>query len=272
MNAGAAVDEAVGVRFGLVELDLLATHAGVPCPFPLRVPSFGRIGGEREVLLNTAGQTLVLRGLADDSGPVGLAADLVAALREHRGTVDLVLTGPGGTTGVAALLYRSSALILQRALGAEPADVVAVHRVAEGSLLRELLAMVPELDAARSMPITLPARAVADAVREIADVDHDAERQRRLRDLVRDHGGDPAQLDHLIKLLPKVRGQGQFGATRRERGGGTVRAGTELSWVDGPRGRVRIGRNGDWVSINPLREADLISTVGELIVEARKTR
>ncbi|GAB2675593.1 hypothetical protein GCM10027271_40900 [Saccharopolyspora gloriosae] len=272
MTAGGTVAEAVGVRFGLVELDLLATHAGVPCPFPLRVPSFGRIGGEREVLLNTAGQTLGLRGLADDSGPTGLAADLVAALREHRGAVDLVVTGPGGTTGVAALLYRSSALILRRALGAEPADVVAVHRVAEDSLLRELLAAVPELDAARSMPIALPARAVVEANREIADVEHDAERQRRLRDLVRDHGGDPAQLDQLIKLLPKVRGQGQLGATRRRRDGTAARAGAELSWVDGPRGRVRIGRNGDWVSINPLREADLISTFTDLIAHARKAR
>ncbi|WP_243788399.1 ESX secretion-associated protein EspG [Saccharopolyspora gloriosae] len=272
MIPGGVVDEAVGARFGLVELDLLATHAGVPCPFPLRVPSFGRIGGEREVLLNTAGQTLNLRGLADDSGPTGLAADLVAALREHRGTVDLVLSGPGGTTGVAALIYRSSALILRRELGADPADVVTVHRVAEGSLLRELLAMVPELDGVRALPITLPARAVEAANGLIADVGHDAERQRLLRDLVREHGGDPAQLDHLIKLLPKVRGQGQLGATERNRGGATVRAGGELSWVDGPRGRVRIGRNGDWVSINPLREADLATAFGELIAATRPTR
>src|SRR6266540_2738243 len=110
-----AMDSSVGplpadgtVHFGLIELDLLATHAGVPVPFPLRVPSFGRIAGEREVLLAAAGQTLRMRGLADETGPVGAAAELVTALREHRGTVDLVLDG---TTLVVAMVYRSFALI-----------------------------------------------------------------------------------------------------------------------------------------------------------------
>ena len=41
----------------------------MPVPFPLQVPSFGRIPPERDLLLATAGQTLWLRGLADAEGP-----------------------------------------------------------------------------------------------------------------------------------------------------------------------------------------------------------
>jgi hypothetical protein len=36
--------------FGLVELDLLATYTGATIPFPLEIPSFGRIPDERDEL------------------------------------------------------------------------------------------------------------------------------------------------------------------------------------------------------------------------------
>ncbi|MCA1190335.1 MULTISPECIES: ESX secretion-associated protein EspG [unclassified Saccharopolyspora] len=262
---------AEGVRFGLVELDLLATHAGVACPFPLQVPSFGRIAGEREVLLRTAGQTLELRGLADGSGPTGAAADLADALGEHRAAIDLLLTGPDGTTAVAVLLHRSWAALCLRPLGDALSGQVEVRWIGQDDLVRAVLGMLPRLGGARTMPITLPARAVHGAAGVLDEVDRDAERQRRLRELVRDCGGDPAQLDQLVRVLPVVTGRGQLGATRRGRGG-VVRDGTELSWVDGPAGRLRIGTAGGWVSVNPLRPPDLEVAVTELVGAARSAR
>src|SRR5690348_15102109 len=112
-----------GVHFGLVELDLLAAHAGARFPFPLRIPEFGRIEGEREVLLAAAGSTLRVRGLAGDRGPVGLAAEVVTALREYRGTVDLVLAGPDSGAGTVAMVYRSWALICSQPLTGAPTDL-----------------------------------------------------------------------------------------------------------------------------------------------------
>jgi hypothetical protein len=47
VTAALAREAGIGVHFGLVELDLLAAHAGVRFPFPLRIPEFGRIPGER---------------------------------------------------------------------------------------------------------------------------------------------------------------------------------------------------------------------------------
>jgi hypothetical protein len=258
------------IHFGRVELDLLATHAGVPFPFPLRVPSFGRLAGEREVLLAAAGQTLRMRGLADEDGPAGAAAELVAALRQHRSTVDLVLVDGEGATGIVAVVYRSWALICAQPLNDDPATTVRIRRVSANALADALLGMVPEVAPARSMPITLPDHAVNTATRLIDGVEDDAEKQRLLRDLVRDSGGDPNALDNLAGVLPTLVGRGQLGATRRtERG--SVRAGTELSWLDGPHGRIRVdrARNG-WLSINPLRQAELRYALDDLASIARK--
>ena len=245
MTAAPAVEPRTGhdsVHFGLVELDLLATHAGVRFPFPLRVPEFGRIEEEREVLLAAAGVTLRARGLAGERGPLGVAAEVVTALREYRGTVDLVLTGPHGAVGVVAMVYRSWTLICRQPLTGDPAaNGVRIRRVAQNALADELLGMVPEVEPAVTMPITLPP-----------------------------DGGDPDVLDELGRLLPELTGAGQLGATRRGTGG-AARAGTELSWLDGPRGRVRVNRADDgWISVNSLRQNEMRSALNNVAMIARR--
>jgi hypothetical protein len=228
-----------GVYFGLVELDLLATHAGGRFPFPLRVREFGRIAGEREVLLAAAGVTLRARGLAGERGPLGIAAEVVTALREYRGSVDLVLAGPGQAVGVVAMVYRSWALICRQPLTGDAATGgVRIRRVAQNALADELAGMVPDVESAIAMPITLPAG-----------------------------GGDPGVLDELAGLLPELTGAGQLGASRRDAG----RAGTGLSWLDGPRGRVRVNHADDgWISVNPLRHNEMRYAFGNLSMIARR--
>jgi hypothetical protein len=229
-----------GVHFGLVELDLLAAHAGARFPFPLRVREFGRIAGEREVLLAGAGVTLRARGLAGERGPLGVAAEVVTALREYRGTVDLVLAGQHEAVAVMAMVYRSWALICRQPLTGDPAaNGVRIRRVAQNALADELIGMVPEVEPAKAMPITLPP-----------------------------DGGDPGVLDELGRLLPELTGSGRLGATRRGIDG---RAGTELSWLDGPRGRVRVHREeGGWTSVNPLRQNEMRYALDNLAMLARR--
>lgn len=260
------------VHFGLVELDLLATHTGVPFPFPLRVPSFGRIPGEREVLMAAAARTLTARGLADETGPCGAAAELVSALRQYRGAVHLVLAGPTGATGHVAMIYRSSALLCERPLDGDQAATVRIRRIAATAVAAELLAKIPQVPPARAMPVTLPTRAVDSAAAVITGIEDDREQERRLRDLVRDCGGTPDSLDELSGLLSALNGRGQLGATRRARHR-TALAGDELSWLDGERGRVRISRTTEgWVSVNPLRRDALHAALHELAVIARAPR
>jgi hypothetical protein len=228
-----------GVHFGLVELDLLATHAGARFPFPLRVPEFGRIEGERAVLLAAAGVTLRARGLAGERGPLGVAAEVVTALRECRGAVDLVLTGRAGTVGVVAIVYRSWTLICRQHLtGDAVSDGVRIRRVAQNALAAELLAMVPAAEPIVTMPITIPP-----------------------------DGADPAALGELGVVLPELTGSGHLGATRP----GVGRAWPELSWLDGPRGRVRVNRADDgWLSVNSLRQKEMRLALNDLATIARR--
>jgi len=226
-----------GVYFGPVELDLLATHAGARFPFPLRVPEFGRIEDERAVLLAGAGVTLRSRGLAGERGPLGVAAEVITALRECRGTVDLVLTGWGGAVGVVAVVYRSWALICRQYLPGDAADGVRIRRVAQNALADELLAMVPKAEPVATMPIVIPPG-----------------------------GGEPGPLGELGVVLPELFGAGQLGATRHG-----ARAGAELSWLDGPRGRVRVNIGDDgWLSVNSLRQNELRLALNNLAMIARR--
>lgn len=233
------------VHLGLVEVDLIATYAGARFPFPLRVPEFGRIPGERDVLLAAAGVTLAERGLAGRRGPLGLAAELATALSEYRGTVDLVLVGPDSAVGVVAMVYRSWTLICDQSLTGNPTTSrVHVRRVAQNDLADALLAYVPEVAAALTMPITVPP----------------------------DRGlpADPDLLADLEGLLPEVTGSGQLGGSRRGTDG-PVRADIELSWLDGPAGRVRVSRAGDgWHSVNPLRRHEIRLALKNLAIIARR--
>jgi hypothetical protein len=227
------------VHFGLVELDLLAAHAGVRFPYPLRVPEFGRIPGEREVLLAAAGAALRARGLASERGPLGVAAEVVTALRECRGTVDLVLAARGGAVGIVAMVYRSWTLICRQPLTGDAAKTgVRIRRVAQNALTDELIGMVPAVEPAVAMPITV---APSEA--------------------------DRHALDELDEVLPEVTGMGELGAIRR----GAGRTGVELSWLDGPGGRVQVNRSADgWLSVNPLRRNEMRYAINDLAMIARK--
>jgi hypothetical protein len=135
------------IAFDLVEMDLLATHAGVRWPFPLRVPSFGTRASERADLLAEAGHGLQARGLAEAHGPTGMAAALVTALCEHTAVVDLVVPG----TGAVAMVYGDDAVVCTQS-----ESTVRVLHVEAETLGDELVALVPELRPAQLMPITLP--------------------------------------------------------------------------------------------------------------------
>jgi hypothetical protein len=247
----AAIDRTDTVHFGLAELDLLTTHAGVRMPFPVRVPCYGRTAAERTAMLAMAGATLTAHGLADNTGPTGLAAELVTALRTLRGTVDLVTTGAAtGPVGVLALRYGSSALMCRQMLTRTHPNLVEVTRIGQDELADELFRAVPRLTGASVVPISLDAGVLA-AVSSAADEPEGATED-RLRALTRAAGGDPDELDRLASLLPTVTGRGQLGATRADR------RIAELSWLDSPIGRVRIDHGKDgWVSVNPLHPKDI---------------
>lgn len=249
-------------RFGLVELDLLATHAGAPLPYPLRVPSYGRVPAERDELFATAAEALQVRGLADADGPAGPAADVVAALARRRGTVDLVVRGPGGERGAVAMVYGKHAVLCKQDLSGD--RMVDVRRIPLSAVASALTALVPDLVAVAAMPVRLPAAAA-----------HVTTGHHRV---VAEHGGDPAELDALTDLITDVEGGGQLGATATARESGEIRdtrTGPELSWLDTPSGRVRVttpapDEQEGWISVNPLSPTTLRSAAEELVEALRR--
>lgn len=248
--------------FALVELDLLAVHAGTRLPFPLRVPSFGRIAQERRQLLADAAGTLAARGLATDRGPTGVAAALVAALRRHRGTVDLVVVEGTSVTGVVALVDDRGAVVCRQSIGGAAGPVV-VDRVPGSAWTEALLSDVPRIAAAPVMPITVPPGVVGDATRLLENTAGIAAPAQRIRALVRERGGDEGIVDALVDLLPSVTGRGQLGAVVRRPGEPADRR-LEVSWLDGPRGRVRVNTDDNgWLSVNPLRHVELVRALRE---------
>ncbi len=216
-----------------VELDLLATHAGVRFPFPLRVPSFGKLAAERDTLLAAAGHALCERGLASEQGPRGLASDLVAALRAYRGAVDVVVVGGDAVTGAVAMVHGRWAVVCHQTLSGSEAGPVRVVRVPAIAVTDELAQLIPPARPAPELPVTLP----------------------------------PA-VDQLATLVSAPAGRGQLGVVRRS--GVTVRRVREVSWLDSPRGRVRVDRDDEgWVSVNPVRRAELVRALREVAAVAR---
>jgi len=254
------------VHFRQVELDLLATHAGVPVPFPLQVPSFGRFAGERDALLAEAGQALCDRGLATEHEPIGLAAELVTALCAHRSAIDLVLLGADTVTGVVALVYEGSALVCRQEFGDERAGTVQVGRILADELADEFGELIPDVRAATTMPITLPP-GVVDAARLLGTTSGQPASREHVADLVREHRGEDV-VDQLGTLIPAVTGRGQLGVVRRS--GATVDRPFEASWLDSPRGRVEVstGEHG-WMSVNSLRRNEIVRLVQEAVSLAR---
>lgn len=263
----ATVHSDKSVHFGLVELDLLATHAGEPFPFPLQVPSFGRFDDERDVLLAEAGHALCDRGLANAHEPVGVAADLVSALRGYRSAIDLVVLEADTATGVVAMVYGDRAVVCSQPLRDEQAGTVQVWRVMADELADELGGLVPEVAPASTMPITLPP-GVVSAARLLCDTTGTPAMRERVAELVREHRGADV-VDQLTNLIPTVTGRGQFGVVRRS--GTAVDRPLEVSWLDSPRGRVKVSmEDKGWMSVNSLRRSEIIRLIREAVTLARR--
>lgn len=262
------------VRFGLVELDLLATYARAPIPFPLRVPSFGRFPGERDVLFAIAGATMRHRALADEDGPTGLGDQLATALAGRSGTVDLVLTGTGDPGGVVAIIHGDHALLCRQTLSDAATELVEVRRVHVDGLADAVVGQLPPLPGAKTMPVRVPT-AAARGIFQSSARSHGGPGNRLFQVAAR-YGCSVEDLDALVQAGNAVTGGGQLGATVVSEHGRDVRAGAELSWVDGPAGRLRIavepGGGHGWVSVNPLHPKELRAAVADLAALAGRRR
>jgi hypothetical protein len=178
------------------------------------------------------------------------------------------VVGAGMVTGAVAMVYRDWAVVCRQSLCDEQTSTVRVARVPAAELSDGLAGLIPKAPPASAMPITLPPGVVGDTLRLLGKTADTLATRRCVRKLVRTCGGDEAVVDQLVDLLPALAGRGQLGVIRRC--GTTVTRPREVSWLDSPRGRVRVNRDGDgWVSVNPLRHSELVRALGEMAADAR---
>lgn len=272
LASGHRAELGVAGQFSLVELDLLATYAQTKIPYPVQVPSFGKFPGERELLLGIAGDTLRLRGLADEDGPTDLGDDLVTALVDRRGTIDLVLGGTGRPEGFVAIIGGDSAMVLRQTLDGPGTELVDVWQVAVDDLAQTMAGLIGSLTGARIMPLRVPMAAVR-ALYELRARGNGG-LGNELYEITGRYGCSVDDLDALVRAGDAVTGGGQLGATVVSEQRKDVRAGTELSWLDSPGGRLRVAVEQyggvPWMSVNPLHPRELHAAIADLVTLVRR--
>jgi hypothetical protein len=254
-----------------VEMDLLCTFAGVPAPFPLRVPSVGATEDERRMIFHDAGAELADRGLADARGPRGVAEVFVRLLRTSPAALDLMLAIGEDRLGAVLLASGGDALLAIADLNETPPGTRLVALPLDDAV-DELLCLIPELDAARTTPFTLPRRAVREVYRVLLDRARGNDGRElgthELDELLATHGIDERLVNRMVTQLQPVLGNGQAGLTeRRGYAGDWRRFGEELRWLDTEQGRFRLGGDADWTSVNPLFPNELYTAIRRLAAE-----
>jgi ESAT-6 protein secretion system EspG family protein len=246
------------------ELDLLCTFAGVSAPFPLRIRSAGPSNARRLDSFRAARERLTARRLADQRGPLGVAASFAELLRNCATTLDLVLSIGPDRTGAVLLAHRGSAVLGVRDLD-DSAGGVRIVELPVDDAVDELQLLIPTLDAPMTTPFTLPRKALEEIYLALVDRGGDRLDTHELDELLRRHGIDDRLANRMVSLLQPVLGNGQAGLS--ERGGYAGewrRVGEELRWLDTERGRFALAGNSEWISVNPLFATDLAGKIRHL--------
>ncbi|UVS77160.1 hypothetical protein Actkin_00862 [Actinokineospora sp. UTMC 2448] len=247
------------------EVDLLCAFAEVTPPFPLRIRSRGETEAERRAGFAQARARLAGRGLAGQDGPRGVAADFVHLVRHGAGSLDLIVSRRGKTSGAVVLAQRDDAVLVEqdmdRTNGAVRLLALSLHDAVDG-----LLRLVPDHPAPMAAPFSVPRAALERVHRAIVAAPRplSADELDRLRAA---HGLDDQSARRMLTHLQPVLGNGQTGVAVR-RGAGWERSGDELRWLDTARGRFRLG-GGEWMSVNPLGPEELRVQVRALAAELR---
>ncbi|MGQ0838251.1 ESX secretion-associated protein EspG [Actinokineospora sp.] len=246
------------------EVDLLCTFAEIAPPFPLTVHPHGATAAERRALFRTARAELAAKGLADQRGPRGVAADFVHLLRDSVGALDIVVARRDHVRGALVLAQRGEALLVSQDTSG-PDGHVHLLAVSVRDAIEHLLHLVPALDAALAAPFSVPRSALDRIHRDVlAATGPDGSPRRLTGDeferLLRAHGLDDQLARRMVTHLQPVLGNGQAGvAVRRGYADEWTRSGEELRWLDTARGRFRLagGTLTDWMSVNPMAADEL---------------
>jgi ESAT-6 protein secretion system EspG family protein len=251
------------VPITVAEVDLLCAAANSAPPFPLRIPSFGTTIRGRRAVLRVAKEQLAARGLADDSGPLGVAEAFSYLLQDCSFALDMVLATGEEVTGALLLARQDLAVLTTQQLTSHGPVHMAELRLDDA--VDELLGFVPVREAAMTSPFSLPAGALGRLDRALQERrDQGTIGPTEWAELLGQYGIDDRTARRLVNFLQPVLGNGQAGLATR--GGYAMewrRVGDELRWLDTEKGRFQLvaGSDSEWMSVNPMHANDLASAV-----------
>ncbi|TDV47163.1 ESX secretion-associated protein EspG [Actinophytocola oryzae] len=251
-----------------VEVDLLCVFAEVEAPFPLEIPASGQSDVEQRALFGAAREQLTERGLADESGPLGVAEDFVFLLRSCTGVVDMVLAKEDITLAAAVLVHRDEALLVTQDL-ASPERMLRMKPATLDAALDDLVRLVPRAEAPITAPFSLPRQALDKAFAALVERGEPLTAP-EVDEVLRSQGIDDRVTRRMVSHLQPVAGSGQIGLARRDETEEMwTRMGEELRWLDTERGRFRLAGDAEWMSVNPLSRDDLRAEVRTMALRTR---
>jgi EspG family len=251
-----------------VEVDLLCVFAEVEAPFPLEIPASGQSDVEQRMLFQSAREQLTERGLADESGPLGVAEDFVFLLRACTGILDMVLAKEDLTLAAAVLVHHDEALLVTQDL-TSPDKMIRMKPATLDAALDDLVRLVPRAEVPLTAPFSLPRQALERAFTAMVERSESLMAQ-EVDEILRTQGIDDRVSRRMVSHLQPVVGSGQVGIARRDETEDMwSRVGEELRWLDTERGRFRLAGDAEWMSVNPLSRDDLRSEIRQLAIKTR---
>jgi hypothetical protein len=268
------------VPLGVAEVDLLCSAANSAPPFPLRIPNAGKTIHERRIVLRLAMEHMAERGLADESGPLGVAEAFAYLLQDCTLALDMVLATGDDVFGAVILARQDIAVLATQDLAIKDLAAGSPVQMAEMRLddaVDELLGFVPSHEAAMTSPFSLPTGALDRVHRALlAREDRGGIDPAEWADLLTRYGIDDRTARRLVSYLQPVLGNGQIGlATRAGYAMEWRRVGGELRWLDTEKGRFQLvassggDADGEWMSVNPMHANDLSNAVRRMAGELR---
>jgi hypothetical protein len=267
------------VPVAIAEVDLLCSAANSAPPFPLRIPNAGKTIRERRIVLRLAMEQMAERGLADESGPLGVAEAFAYLLQDCTLALDMVLATGDDVLGAVLLARQDIAVLATQDLAAQnPAEAaVQMAELRLDDAVDELLGFVPPHEAAMTSPFSLPTGALDRVHRALLSrADNGGVDPADWEDLLTRYGIDDRTARRLVSYLQPVLGNGQVGlATRAGYAMEWRRVGGELRWLDTEKGRFQLepssggDADGEWMSVNPMHANDLANAVRRMAGELR---
>jgi hypothetical protein len=253
-----------GFTLSWPEYDFLWEHLKLSRrPVVLDIPSTGYTMDERATLRAKAWETLAAKRYGTPRDPHPDLANCLAALANPQWEIDARLhlsqTGPRDS-GLAAANGRYATLAR---LTADSLTVAPIH---PESLIREIVALLPDHPAGTGRSITFPADTL-DRAAARAGSNPDA-----LRTELRGAGLGNDEATKVAEVLGNVIRYGQFGATRTLLPARTrERAPHVITFYDNPTGRYLFNRKTTnartWVTLLPATPATITREIGELTTQ-----